>query len=67
MGKTVYQVDGNLLLFLLDKNNTVHFIEALADLVPIKIIVAEMDFADDTAKANAHYILRDNGIEIQLV
>lgn len=67
LGKTVYSVDSDLLLFCLDKNITAEFIEALADLAPAKIIVAEMGFADDTAMANAHYILRDKGIEIKLV
>lgn len=66
-GKSVYSVDGDLLLFCLDKNITAEFIEALADLAPAKIIVAEMGFADDTAMANAHYILKDRGIEIKLV
>lgn len=66
-GKTVYAADGDLLLFCLDKNITAEFIETLADLAPAKIIVAEMGFADDTAMANAHYILKDRGIEIKLV
>lgn len=66
-GKTVYSVDGDLLLFCLESGITAEFIEALADLAPAKIIVAEMGFADDTAMANAHYILQDKGIEIKLV
>ena len=66
-GKTVYSVDGDLLLFCLDRNITAEFIEAAAELAPNKIIVAEMGFADDTAMANAHYILKDLGIEIKLV
>ncbi|MCL1882990.1 MAG: hypothetical protein FWF81_04460 [Defluviitaleaceae bacterium] len=46
---------------------TAEFVEIMAGLAPLKIIVAEMGFADDTATANAHYILKDLGIEIKLV
>jgi len=67
MGKAVYSVDGDLLLFCLDRDITAEFVEAMAELAPLKIIVAEMGFADDTAMANAHYILKDLRIEIKLV
>jgi len=67
MDKTVYSADGDLLLFCLENDITAEFVEAMADLAPAKIIVAEMGFADDTAMANAHYILQDRGIEIKLV
>lgn len=67
MGKTVYSVDGDLLLFCLEHDITAEFVEALADLAPAKIILAEMGFSDDSAMANAHYILQDKGIEIKLV
>ena len=67
MGKVVYSVDGDLLLFTLDPDITAEFIEAMAELAPAKIIVAEMGFVDDTAMANAHYTLKDLGIEIKLV
>jgi adenine-specific DNA-methyltransferase len=67
MGKTVYSVDDDLLLFCLEQDITAEFVEAMAELAPAKIVVAEMGFADDTAMANAHYILRDKGVEIKLV
>jgi adenine-specific DNA-methyltransferase len=67
MGKTVYAADGGLLMFCLERNITAEFVEAMAEHAPAKIILAEMGFADDTAMANAHYILRDRGIEIKLV
>jgi adenine-specific DNA-methyltransferase len=67
IGKSVYSVDGDLLLFCLASGITAEFIEAMADLCPSKIIVAEMGFADDTAMANTHYILQDRGVEIKLV
>lgn len=67
MGKTVYSADGDLLLFCLERDITAEFVEAIAELAPAKIILAEMGFTDDTAMANAHYILQDRGIEIKLV
>ncbi len=67
MGKTVYSVDGDLLLFCLERDITAEFVEAMAELAPAKIILAEMGFTNDTAMANAHYILQDRGIEIKLV
>jgi len=67
MGKTVYSVDGDLLLFCLGRDITAEFVEALANLAPAKIILAETGFSDDSAMANAHYILQDKGIEIKLV
>ncbi len=67
MGKTVYSVDDDLLLFCLEPDITAEFVEEMAELAPAKIILAEMGFTDDTAMANAHYILQDRGIEIKLV
>ena len=66
MGKTVYSADDGLLLFCLERDITAEFIEEMAEFAPAKIIVAETGFADDTAMANAHYILKDLGIEIKL-
>ena len=66
-GKTVYSVDDDLLLFCLEPDITAEFVEEMAELAPAKIILAEMGFTDDTAMANAHYILQDRGIEIKLV
>lgn len=67
MKKTVYSVDGDLLLFCLERDITAEFVEAMAELAPAKIILAEMGFTDDTAMANAYYILQDRGIEIKLI
>jgi len=67
LGKTVYSVDGDLLLFCLEPNITTELVEAMVDIAPQKMIFAEMGFVDDTAMANAHYILQDRGIEIKLV
>ena len=51
-----------MLLFCLNRDITAEFIEALPDLTP-----SDIGFADDTTMSNAHYILRDRGIEIKLV
>ena len=67
-GKTAYSVgDECLLLICLEEGVTSEMIEEMADYVPAKIILAESSLADDTAMSNAHYILRDRGIELKLV
>jgi len=67
-GKSVYSVgDDCLLLICLADNVTTEDIEAMADYAPAKIILAESSLADDTAMANAHYILKDRSIELKLV
>jgi hypothetical protein len=42
-------------------------VEQMAEYAPAKIIISRDSFADDTAMANAYYILRDRGIELKLV
>lgn len=67
-GKPAYSVgDDCLLLICLADNVTTEDIEAMADYAPAKIILAESSLADDTAMANAHYILKDRSIELKLV
>ena len=39
----------------------------MAKYTPVKIILTQSDLADNTAMSNAHYILRDRGIELKLV
>lgn len=66
--KPAYSVgDDCLLLICLAENVTTEDIEAMADYAPAKIILAESSLADDTAMANAHYILKDRSIELKLV
>lgn len=65
--KVVYVVGDLLLLICLADNITAEDIAAMADYAPAKIICAEQSFADDSALSNAHYILRDKGIELKLV
>lgn len=67
-GKAVYTVgDDSLLLICLAPDVVPEDIEAMADYTPAKVIISRESFADDTAMANAYYILRDRGIELKLV
>jgi len=67
-GKAAYTVgDDCLLLICLAENVQPADVEAMAEHAPVKIIIARDSFADDTAMANAYYILRDKGIELKLV
>lgn len=67
-GKTAFTVgDDCLLLICLAEDVQPEDVEAMAEYAPAKVIIARDSFADDTAMANAHYILRDRGIELKLV
>lgn len=67
-GKTAYTVGKDcLLLICLAENVQPEDVEAMAEYAPAKVIIARDSFADDTAMSNAHYILRDRGIELKLV
>ena len=56
-----------LLLICLADDVRPEDVEAMAEYAPAKLIIARDSFKDDTAMANAHYILRDKGIELKLV
>ena len=61
--KTIYGVgDDCLLLVCLAENVQPEDVEQMTEYAPAKIIIS-----DDTAMANAYYILRDHGIELKLV
>ena len=68
-GKTAYSVgDDCLLLVCLQQGLTTEIIETMAsDYLPSKLVLSEKCFADDTAMANAHYILKEREIELKLV
>ncbi|MBQ9414764.1 MAG: site-specific DNA-methyltransferase, partial [Clostridia bacterium] len=67
-GKTAYNVgDDALLLVCLAPDITPEDVEAMAGYAPGRIVIARESFADDTAMANAYYILRDRKIELKLV
>ncbi|WP_243425146.1 site-specific DNA-methyltransferase [Intestinimonas butyriciproducens] len=66
--KTVYGVgDDCLLLVCLAEDVRPEDVEQMTEYVPAKIIISRDSFRDDTAMANAYYILRDHGIELKLV
>jgi len=66
--KTAYTVgDDCLLLICLAADVSPEDVEAMAEYAPAKVIISRDSFANDTAMANAYYILRDKGIELKLV
>ena len=66
--KSAYIVKGDsLLLVCLAADISPEDVEAMADYTPAKVVISRDSFANDTAMANAHYILRDKGIELKLI
>ena len=66
--KTVYGVGNDcLLLVCLAEDVRPEDVEQMTEYAPAKIIISRDSFADDTAMANAYYILRDHGIELKLM
>ena len=66
--KVAYTVgDDCLLLVCLAADITPEDVESMAEYVPAKVIISRDSFANDTAMANAYYILRDRGIELKLL
>lgn len=67
-GKVAYSIGGDcLLLICLAPNVQPEDIEQMAEFAPAKLIISRDSFVDDTAMANAHYILKDHGVELKLV
>ena len=66
--KTAYLIKGDsLLLACLTSDVAPEDVEAMVNFAPAKVIISRDSFANDTAMANAQYILRDRGIELKLV
>lgn len=66
--KSAYIVKGDsLLLVCLAAGIVPEDVEAMASYAPAKVVISRDSFGNDTAMANAHYILRDQGIELKLV
>ena len=66
--KTVYGVgDDCLLLICLAEDVQPEDVEQMTEYAPAKIMISRDSFADDTAMANAYYILRDHGIELERI
>ncbi len=67
-GKAAYAIgDDCLLLVCLAPNVQPEDIKQMAEFAPAKLIISRESFVDDTAMANAHYILKDHGVELKLV
>lgn len=66
--KPVYAIGEDcLLLVCLAENIQPEDVEQMVEYAPAKIIISRDSFTDDTAMANAYYILRDHQIELKLV
>ena len=67
-GKTAYSIGEDcLLLICLAPDVQPEDVEQMAEYAPAKLIISRESFVDDTAMANAHYILKDHGVELKLV
>ena len=67
-GKIAYSIgDDCLLLICLAEDVQPEDVEQMAEYAPAKLIISRESFVDDTAMANAHYILKDHGVELKLV
>ncbi|MBQ7784825.1 MAG: site-specific DNA-methyltransferase [Clostridia bacterium] len=67
-GKVAYMVgDDCLLMVCLAHDIQPEDVEAMADYAPAKIVISRESFTDDSAMANAYYILKDREIELKLV
>ena len=67
-GKTAYSVGEDcLLLVCLAPDIQPGDVEQMAEYAPAKAVISRDSFADDTAMANAWYILRDRGVDLKLV
>ena len=67
-GKTAYSVGEDcLLLVCLALDIQPGDVEQMAAYAPAKAVISRDSFADDTAMANAWYILRDRGVDLKLV
>ncbi len=67
-GKTAYSVGEDcLLLVYLTPDIQPGDVVQMAEYAPAKAVISRDSFADDTAMANAWYILRDRGVDLKLV
>ena len=67
-GKTAYSIGNDcLLLICLAQDVQPEDVKQMAEYAPAKLIISRESFVDDTAMANAHYILKDHGVELKLV
>lgn len=66
--KTADSIGRNsLLLICLAPDVQQEDVEQMSEYAPAKLIISRESFVDDTAMANAHYFLKDHGVELKLV
>lgn len=56
-----------LLLICLENNLTLEDVEAMAKYKPVNLIFSDKSFIDINVMINAHYRIKDIGIEIKLI
>ena len=67
LGGLLLGVGKGLLLVCLAPDIQPEDVEQMAEYAPAKAVISRDSFADDTAMANAWYILRDRGVDLKLV
>ena len=66
-GLTVYNISDGKMLICLQPGITAEHIEQMASFTPQKIVIAENALADNSAMANAFYLLENKGIDLKTV
>lgn len=66
-GITVYSVNDNDMLICLQSNVTVECIEAMETYSPQRIVLTERSFTDNSTLSNAHYLLENRGIKLEVI
>ena len=66
-GITVYSVNDNDMLICLQSNVTVECIEAMETYNPQRIVLTERSFTDNSTLSNAHYLLENRGIKLEVI
>ena len=56
-----------LILICLEQGLTFHDIQEMAEYKPANLVFSKQSFADSNTLLNAHYKIRDIGIEIKLI
>ncbi len=63
-GKTIYSIEGGLMLICLEKELTKEVIKAMAEKIPSRVICLDRSFSgNDQLKTNAVQIMKSKGVE----
>jgi adenine-specific DNA-methyltransferase len=66
-GKVVYFADDNFLAACFEKNIDEDFVKALVDNNPLKVVLQDNGFANDSVKINAEQIFKQADIEVKVI